>query len=449
VLESPPGAQASWMVEAPAGTSIVRAQLSRHLGNRGSWRASIVSGDGSILENCPIVFGLHCELGSRAGIGSENTTTFLGLRTPRIELRLQCASASTCANNPTVEQAWIAVYSAKVSVEDPAAPVVAPVTGTYGAGWQRGTATVGVSATDASGIRTLRVSAASRELASLAPACDFTRMQPCPGSVSETFSFDTAQLPDGTHELKVVATDAADQAAEAVGKIRVDRNAPGAPTSVKIAPGPDGAFVLTWTAPEQGTASPIVAAHAAVCEVTCQPAQRVLAPGGNVDLPAARSSLRVWLEDEAGNADPAKAATVSVDTAALRSTRVVDTNPPVLLPSGPLPSSRIKLTRARRSGSTLTLSGTIVRGASARISARVTRTRAGRLIASGRGTPRNGRWAVRLKLPAAARRAGSLYLTLNYAGEADFRQATLRRKLSRSRTPRGDTAVEFSIETPR
>ena len=79
--------------------------------------------------------------------------------------------------------------------------------------------------------------AGSKELAARLGACDYTRMQPCPTSMNETFSFDTAQLPDGTHELRVVATDAADQPAAAVGTIRIDRNAPGGANGLTVGPG--------------------------------------------------------------------------------------------------------------------------------------------------------------------------------------------------------------------
>ena len=196
-----------------------------------------------------------------------------------------------------------------------------------------------------------------------------------------------------------------------------------------------------------------MAAHYAICDAvsagTCQPAQRVAIPADTLNLPAGRYSLRVWLEDEAGNVDPTSAAAVRVDTSVLRSTRVVDTNPPVLLPPGPAPSSRIKITRARRSGSTLTLSGTIARGASAKITARVARTRSGRSVASGRATPRRGKWSVNLKLSPALRRSSAMYLTLSYAGQESFRKTTLKRKLARTTRASGNTAIEFSIETRR
>ena len=235
--------------------------------------------------------------------------------------------------------------------------------------------------------------------------------------------------------------------------IRVDRNAPGAPTEVVVIPADDGTYALSWTAPEQGTASPVVAATTrcatAAPTPTCQTAQRVAAPGGKVNLPSGRYSLRVWLEDGAGNVDPARAATVSIDTATLRSQRVVDTNPPVLLPSGPAPSSRIKVTKARRTGSTLTLSGTIARGASARITAKLGRTRSGNPVVTKRTTPRRGKWSVRLKLPRSLRSTSAMYLTLSYAGESSFRKTTLKRKLARSARPSGNTAVEFSIEAGR
>ncbi|MDA0136436.1 hypothetical protein [Solirubrobacter deserti] len=299
----------------------------------------------------------------------------------------------------------------------------------------------------------MRLFAGNNELASKAGACDYTRMQPCQGSMNETFVLDTAKVPDGTHELKVVATDAADQPAATTGTIRVDRTAPVAPSGLSLTPDENGTYALAWTNGDQGTAAPVVAARYAICEEapvqTCQAAQRVRTPVEKLSLPAGKYALRVWLEDEAGNADPSRHATVPVDTSVQRSPRVLDTNPPILLPSGPAPSSRLKVTKARRSGSTLTLSGTIARGASARITAGVARSRSGRILSSSRTTPRQGKWSIRLKLSPTLRAAGAMYLTLSYAGQADFRKTTLKRRLARSASRSSNTAVEFSIETGR
>ncbi|MBE2317787.1 hypothetical protein DVA67_017525 [Solirubrobacter sp. CPCC 204708] len=449
------GSAASWRVAAPPSTVIRRMTVSRHLSRWWDWRAEIVTDEGVVLDSCDVPWYLvSCERGAPAASGRANTAQFDDLRTRAVTFRVACGTSGGCTNGTNEHRALIAVYQATLQIEDPAPPSVSALSGSFSdAGWHRGTDSVSVSASDASGIRTMRLFAGNNELASKAGACDYTRMQPCQGSMNETFVLDTAKVPDGTHELKVVATDAADQPAATTGTIRVDRTAPVAPSGLSLTPDENGTYALAWTNGDQGTAAPVVAARYAICEEapvqTCQAAQRVRTPVEKLSLPAGKYALRVWLEDEAGNADPSRHATVPVDTSVQRSPRVLDTNPPILLPSGPAPSSRLKVTKARRSGSTLTLSGTIARGASARITAGVARSRSGRILSSSRTTPRQGKWSIRLKLSPTLRAAGAMYLTLSYAGQADFRKTTLKRRLARSASRSSNTAVEFSIETGR
>ena len=110
----------------------------------------------------------------------------------------------------------------------------------------------------------------------------------------------------------------------------------------------------------------------------------------SVAIPAGEHVVRVWLQDEAGNVDPATAATLAVDPSTVSARRAVDTNPPVLLPDGPAPSAKLRITKARRTGSTLTLSGTIARGATATIQAAVARTKTGKAVATAKTKPRRG-----------------------------------------------------------
>jgi hypothetical protein len=268
---------------------------------------------------------------------------------------------------------------------------------------------------------------------------------------------DTAQVPDGTHTLRAVAADAAGQEAASTAVLRVDRTAPAAPDALSATRNGDGTAVLAWTNPDQGTAAPIVAARYRVCDalgVTCGPERRVaaarIARVAGVAVSAGTQSVRVWLEDGAGHSDRRNAAVVAVEDPeppVVLPPRVVETLPPVLLPSGPRPSPRLRVTRARRTGSTLRLAGTIARGATRGVVAEVARSRGRRTLATSRATPRRGKWSVRVRLTPRLRRAGSMYLTLRYPGEANYRSTTLHRRLAR-RAPRpGSTAVEFSVET--
>ncbi len=274
-------------------------------------------------------------------------------------------------------------------------------------------------------------------------------MQPCPATARETFTVDTTKLPDGTYPLVATATDAAEQPATSTATLRIDQHAPTAPQNLKAALADDGSYVLTWTNPSQGTAAPIVRAHYQVCDAlglacTIGTATELQRANG-VGIPAGDHQVRVWLEDEAGHADPAAAAVVHVNSST--GAHVVDTHPPVLLPSGSGASPQLRVTRARRDGSTLVLSGTIAKRASARIAAQLSRSKGGRPAATARVTPRNGRWTMRVKLGPTMQRSTAIYLTLRFAGQGDrYKKATLQRRLTRKPRRHGSTVVEFDLK---
>lgn len=449
------GGEAGWLLTPPAGAIIRTLSLQRFMGNRSGWEASIVTTEGTVLETCPIVSGFVCSRGAAAG--GENAVTFSSLTATGVTFRLRCIASGSCINGSGDPRGWVSVYGGTVRVEDPVSPAVGALSGSFSsAGWHKGTDTVTVSATDAAGIKQLRVVAGGVELGRKDGVCDYTRMQPCAPALSETFSVDTAKLPDGTHELRGVAADASDQTAMATGTLRVDRKAPTAPKELAVTAADDGSYDVKWTNPDQGTAAPIVAAHYAICDpapgLTCQAAQRVgganLAKLTGIKV-SGKGSFRLWLEDEAGNVDPGSSSVAPVDPGLRTNPRVLDTNPPILLPSGPVPASKLKIGTARRSGATLTVSGTIARGATARISAQLARTKSGKATSTGRTTPKRGVWSVKVKLAPSLRNAKAIYLTLSFAGEGNFRKTTLKRKLSRRTASSGSTATEFSVEPGR
>lgn len=454
-LDTGPGASASWTLSSPPSTYLTRLHLHRSIGNWYDWEAAIVAADGTVLESCPVV-SIRCERGGPPSMPA-SSVVLSGLRTSRVSFRVRCTAAETCANGFQLHRASVTVYGGTATIEDPVPPVVAAISGSFAdAGWHKSKDTVTVSATDASGVKQLRIVAGGVEVARQDQACDYSRMRPCPESMDGTLVFDTARVPDGTHELQAIATDAAEQPGVGRGTLRVDRHAPGAPVDLNVTAADDGTYDVKWTNPSQGTAAPIVAAHYAVCDpapaLTCQPAQRVaggsIAKIGGVKV-SGKGSLRLWLEDEAGNVEPGNSSVAPVDPGLRTNPRVLDTNPPVLLPSGPVPASQLKIAKARRSGSTLTISGTIARGASARITAQVARSKAGKALASGRTSPRGGKWSVKVRLPASMRAARTIYVAVSFAGQDNFRKTTLKRKLSRRAASGGSTSTEFSVETGR
>jgi hypothetical protein len=436
------GAAAGWTVSAPPPLRITHLAVERYLGARNDgWVAGILTAEGTELDRCERPWWAdRCERGDASGPGPRNAVAFAGLQTRSVSFVVRC-TATTCAGASSLPAAWLAVYGATVTVEDPAPPTVSGLSGTITApGWHTGTDTASFSAADASGVKQLRLLAGATELARQDQACDYGRMQPCPAQANASVSVGMSRVPDGTHELRAVAVDAAGQEGAAVGTLRVDRTAPAAPEDVVVERAEDGTYTLRWTNPPQGTAAPVVAAHFALCDplgVTCEAAGEARGAGveraAGVTLPGPEGArtLRVWLEDEAGNVDPAGAAVLSVDTSARALARVIDTRPPALLPSGPDPSPRLRITRTRRSGATLTVSGTVVRAARARIEARVSRRKSGKpVLVKARVKPRRGHWTARVKLPRALRGSRALYLTVAYAGRDGYRATTVRRRVA-------------------
>jgi hypothetical protein len=247
---------------------------------------------------------------------------------------------------------------------------------------------------------------------------------------------DTSALADGTYEVKAVATDAADQPSVATAVLRVDRHAPEKPLELAVERNPDATLAFVWRNPDQGVAAPINAARYAICDAAganCVAGDPVsgenIARLPSVAVPAGEHVVRVWLQDAAGHADPATAATLVVDPTTISARRAVGTNPPALRPDD-APSPGLRVTRVRRSGSTLTLTGTIARAATATISAKVSRQRGSKSLASGKAKPKAGKWTLKVRLTSTLRRAGAVYVTVTYAGQQRYRKATLQRRVS-------------------
>jgi hypothetical protein len=268
-------------------------------------------------------------------------------------------------------------------------------------GWHNGVIALDLAATDASGVKSMRVSAGPITFFERSQVCDYTRMQPCPASLRASIAVDTSTLADGTYALTAVATDAADQAGTATTELKVDRHAPEAPRDLAVERVADGTMAFTWTNPDQGTAAPPAAAHYEVCDAlggACTAsvvAGQDIARLGSVAVPGGRHLIRVWLQDEAGNADRANAASLIVDPSSVAMPRAITLNPPVL-ETAAAPGFRV--TSARRSGSTLVLSGTIAKAATARITAKVSH---GTASSAARTRPKRGRWSIKVKLTSS------------------------------------------------
>ncbi|MDA0160686.1 hypothetical protein OM076_10455 [Solirubrobacter ginsenosidimutans] len=424
------GSGASWTIAAPPGLLLQRLDVRRSIGRLNSaWNVEVSTPE-RVLEGCGSADSSNCKRGNAGG----EAMSYPDLGSRSVTFRVECRPSDedvACVGRQNT-QAWVAIYSATAQVADPAPPVLSPL---LASGWQSGSDSIDLQASDAGGVKSLSLFAGDTKLFERQQACDYSRMQPCPPSQHETASVDTSKLTDGTYQLKAVATDAADQPGTATSVLKVDGTAPTAPTGLVLSRNPDGTYGLTWVDPDQGTAAPIAAAHVQVCDGATCDASKVFAGSGinrvgSLDLPAGERTLKVWLEDEAGNANAANAATLTVDPTTIEAPNVLQTRPPVL-ESGSIAPPKFRVTKARRSGSTLTLSGTIAKGAKASITAKLAKAIRTTTLTTAKAKPKNGKWSLKLKLSSSLRRANSYYVSVSFAGESAFGKSTLRRRLAK------------------
>ena len=91
---------------------------------------------------------------------------------------------------------------------------------------------------------------------------------------------------------------------------------------------------MLWTNPDQGTAAPITGARYEVCSalgVGCVGGPVASGQGvsriDSVVIPDGEHLVKVWLQDEAGNVDPANAATLTVDPSKITARRWTRSRP--------------------------------------------------------------------------------------------------------------------------
>jgi hypothetical protein len=114
--------------------------------------------------------------------------------------------------------AGIDMFGARFQLDDQAAPNAPSFT--VPAGWRRGTALLSYSATDrGSGVRQVHLyTDAGNRRATATRSCwtaggVYTRLVPCPLSASGAIGVDTTPLPDGVHQVNLLAEDASGQGA--------------------------------------------------------------------------------------------------------------------------------------------------------------------------------------------------------------------------------------------
>ena len=284
---------------APAGTSVSALRWGgRYARNDCRWGTFVQA-----LPSKSVLFGLR----PNAGCASTGLN-LIGQPVPfavpagtRSLQQLIICGAGSCGPGATFHTQFAAV-----TVEDPTLPFAA-ATGALAAGrWVRGNQVISVRAHDNSGIARTWATLGSKTATSAWP-CSYARSRPC-GDQTGPIRVETGAVASGSHQLRVGASDAAGNFAEAGYVARVDNEPP-----ARVRPLLDGGqawrrtngFTVRWTTPPQAHA-PIIRARYRLCG----PAGCVegSAEGAGIEaLPGLRladvgeHTLQVWLEDEAGN----------------------------------------------------------------------------------------------------------------------------------------------------
>lgn len=272
--------RASWEFDAPAGTTIThidsqgRFQVADNA--LGAWHAGLQTGGGRYVLGCNDYNAVHtssyCTGAAAASLSVDHATV--------LRSTIVCAASSGCAlsgHGNTTPDAEARLYYADVTVEDDTKPTLTNGRGNWwtSPGWIRGTQALGFDASDNSGISAFAATIDGTLLFSddHSGSCDYTRPAPCPASSGTNQSLSTTSFSDGPHTLTLYANDATASLSNLSGVSRtvyIDNNAPGAVNGLNVVGGQgwrsSNGYTLTWTNPDQGSASPIAAAHYEYCD---------------------------------------------------------------------------------------------------------------------------------------------------------------------------------------
>jgi hypothetical protein len=249
------------------------------------------------------------------------------LDSSHVRAHVVCGAEGGCPRNALYGD--LAMKNVTVTLNDPTPPTVAITGGSVTKfGWNTGDQTVEVAATDSTGIRRVIADIANQDQPrGLIGNCSAASPRPCT-DVAGVVKFPAAAFgTDGRKTLVIRALDGGDNWSEIRHDLWIDRNPPGQALDARIEGG-DGwrsrnSYAISWRNPVQ-TAAPIAAMRYLLCpatnvggdarncvdgtvrkrDVSSAPELRVPRPG--------EWQLRMWLEDEAGNADRERAVPVGV-----------------------------------------------------------------------------------------------------------------------------------------
>jgi hypothetical protein len=331
----PSGAYGGWFAHAPNGTVFTAFS-----GAFGTLEGCCVSGMTSYAEATETHDGRggrsylfqghlgnqswYSPSGVQGPVGRGWSTATSGFAARRVGFHMQCGPGFNCAQSANADLR-LRGRSFDFTLRDDVAPAVGDPSGTLlTGGWVRGPRTLAFPASDGGGGLALVEAVFDSGLVQRwSPGCvtaggRYARLQPCSGQWSGEWAVDTSRLPDGGRHLHLFATDVGGTQTRRTVAAYVDNHAPTGVRDLTLVGG-DGwraanGFELRWANPGCQHA-PVVRARWQACPAAGTPGGCVAGERGGAGIAATAIApphagewdVRLWLEDQAGNADPATA----------------------------------------------------------------------------------------------------------------------------------------------
>jgi hypothetical protein len=249
----------------------------------------------------------------------------------RFRFETRCVSASGCDLSASgfspANRALFSAANVTVRVQDWSPPNIVPHHGAlWSGGWHRGYEEAWSSYTDNVGIMITRlfVDGVPVQVQDYRDQswpdwvrCNFTRPRPCVDVQPGGLSIESATVSDGPHTMRVEAVDAAGNVAALERRIDVDNTPPGKAAGPTVEGGDQwrsaNDFAVRWGNPG-GQVAPIVRVHYRICPLSGGPCTDASEAGEGIERIAGLAvsgpgeyTLRLWLEDAAGNRDADRA----------------------------------------------------------------------------------------------------------------------------------------------
>jgi hypothetical protein len=334
-VDATPGDRVELAFRALPGTVVNRVRWWRSIFKQldGNWQPyTEIEASPAIRETCVFPQGNHsCGVGGTDWIPydvnfNNNVLSYAdvsGFSAEKIVVGVSCGpnDDGLCADGFSLPRAEVQILSAFLTIADGGAPVVDGVSGDgwTRSGWSQGSLPLVVASRDVTGIAATKVYADGSLIATVQRTCRYDRPRPCSNDGGGAVGIPTVGLADGAHQIDVGVVDAASNETRVrrTVPLLVDNDAPAAPVGIGSPQATSNAndFSVAWSLPVDG-GTPITAARYQVCQSGSCGEVRTAPSTTRIDDLALSATgpatVRVWLEDQLGHADPESAATLAL-----------------------------------------------------------------------------------------------------------------------------------------